>query len=340
MGHIELARWADTVIIAPATANSIARLANGLADDLLSTLCLATEAPIVIAPAMNRVMWSNRVTQRNIEILRADGKLIMGPDSGDQACGETGAGRMTDPEQIIAALLVAKDRQNAGPLQDRHVMVTAGPTWEALDPVRGITNHSSGKMGFAIAQAALEAGARVTLIAGPCSLHAVNGVERVDIVSADDMYQAVHAQIDSVDVFVGVAAVADYRPRNVADQKIKKNEQKMVLDLVRNRDIVASVAALADGPYTVGFAAETNDVIANARKKLLAKNLDLVCANRVGGEEGGFGSDENALTLIDRTGVEELPMGDKLKLAGRLVHSITERLNGQYSTQNPGQSSG
>jgi len=340
MGHIELARWADTVIIAPATANSIARLANGLADDLLSTLCLATEAPIVVAPAMNRVMWSNRVTQRNVDTLRADGKHIVGPDSGDQACGETGAGRMTDPEQIIDAVLAVKGANFADPLRGRHVMVTAGPTWEALDPVRGITNHSSGKMGFAIARAAAEAGARVTLIAGPCTLHAADGVERVDIVSAEDMYEAVHAKIDSVDVFIGVAAVADYRPRNVADQKIKKNEDQMVLDLVRNRDIVASVATLADGPYTVGFAAETNDVIANARKKLMAKNLDLVCANTVGGEEGGFGSDKNALTLIDRTGVEELPMGDKLRLARQLVHSVTERLDGQYSTQNPGQSSG
>jgi len=341
MGHIELARWANMVLIAPASANCIARLAHGLADDLLSTLCLATEAPIAIAPSMNRIMWSNRVTQRNLETLRADGKLIIGPDSGDQACGETGAGRMTEPDQIVdqAAELCKPIASNAN-LVERHVMITAGPTWEALDPVRGITNHSSGKMGYAIAQAAIASGARVTLVSGPCALKAADGVERIDILSAEDMYEAVHAQIDSVDVFIGVAAVADYRPRVVADQKIKKNDQQMVVDLIRNRDILASVAALANGPFTVGFAAETNDVTANARKKLIAKNVDLICANRVGAERGGFGCDENALTLIDHAGVEELPMGNKQQLAEQLIHSITDRLDAQYSAQNPGQSSG
>lgn len=341
MGHIELARWADWVVIAPATAHCLARLANGFADDLLSTLCLATEAPMLLAPAMNRIMWSDVATVRNVDRLRADGKLFIGPGSGDQACGETGAGRMSDPDDIVAQLV--ESIGNLGPgarLNGRHIMITAGPTWEALDPVRGLTNHSSGKMGYAIAAAAHAAGGRVTLVSGPCNLVAPNGVQRIDVESAQSMYDAVHQRISDVDVFIGVAAVADYRPVEVAETKIKKNAESLSVDLVRNPDIVASVAALPRRPFTVGFAAETNDVEANARKKLMSKKLDLVCANRVGDNEGGFGADDNALTLIDRFDIERLPMGDKYRLAVKLIDSIADRLDAKYSAQNPGQSSG
>ncbi len=340
MGHIELARWADAIVIAPATANCLARLANGLADDLLSTLCLATEAPIAIAPSMNRVMWSNVATQRNCQRLRDDGHILIGPDSGDQACGETGAGRMSEPLQIVEQMTELLRPAADDALANRHVMITAGPTWEALDPVRGITNHSSGKMGFAIAAAAAQSGARVTLVAGPCSLPTPAGVHRVDVQSAQSMHDAVHHNIADVDVFIGVAAVADYRPVEVAQQKIKKKGQTMTLELVRNPDIVASVAALERRPFTVGFAAETNDVEANARKKLMAKKIDLICANRVGASRGGFGTDENALTLIDHFNSEQLAMGDKRRLARQLVDSIAERLNAKHSTQSPGRSSG
>lgn len=340
MGHIELARWADAVVIAPATANFLAKLAHGMADDLLSTLCLATEAPIAIAPSMNRVMWSNVPTQRNCQRLREDGRLLIGPDSGDQACGETGAGRMSEPGQIIDQLVDLLKPASNHSLTGRHIMITAGPTWEALDPVRGITNHSSGKMGFAIADAAASYGARVTLVAGPCTLPTPDGVERIDVQSAQSMYEAVHQNIAGVDVFIGVAAVADYRPVEVAQQKIKKSGETMTVQMVRNPDIVASVAALEQRPFTVGFAAETNDVEAHARKKLMAKKIDLICANRVGDSRGGFGADENALTLIDHFNSEALPMGDKRRLAQQLMDSIAARLDAKYSTQNPGRSSG
>jgi len=349
MGHIELARWPDAVVIAPATGDFMARLASGMANDLVSTLCLATSAPIVLAPSMNRVMWSAPATQRNRQRLLDDGHFLVGPDSGDQACGETGAGRMSEPLEIVAAVadLLGGDRtrlNQAGAmpagvhtesgatsalgesaLHGQHVVITAGPTFESIDPVRGITNHSSGKMGFAIAAASAAAGAKVTLIAGPVALPTPTGIERVDVQSAEDMFNAVHARIDNADIFIAVAAVADYRPATVAEQKIKKHADTLTIELVKNPDIVASVAALTDRPYVVGFAAETNDVIVNAKRKLVAKRLDLVCANRVGAATGGFQSDDNALTLIDRNGTEELPFGTKHTLAQRLISAIAQR---------------
>jgi len=335
MGHIELARWPDIVVIAPATGDFMARLAAGIANDLVSTLCLATDAPILLAPSMNRLMWSAPATQRNRQRLIDDGHLLVGPDSGDQACGETGAGRMSEPLDIVDAVAAALDGEQPkvdkaaasgdASLRGQHVMITAGPTFESIDPVRGITNHSSGKMGFAIAAAASAAGARVTLVAGPVALATPDGVDRVDVQSAEDMYNAVHQRIGDVNIFVGVAAVADYRPATVAEQKIKKQADTLTLELIKNPDIIASVASLPDRPYVVGFAAETNDVVANAKRKLVAKRLDLVCANRVGAATGGFASDDNALTLIDRNGTEELPFGTKHRLAGSLIEAIAQR---------------
>lgn len=329
MGHIELARWADVIVIAPATGDFMARLANGMANDLVSTICLATDSPVVLAPAMNRLMWSAPATVRNTQTLINDGRLLVGPGSGDQACGETGAGRMSDPLEIVDAVAgIFKTGELAG----EHVMITAGPTFEAIDPVRGITNHSSGKMGFAIAEAALNAGARVTLIAGPVALATPDGAQRVDVQSASDMHDAVHDAIEDVSIFIAVAAVADYRPATVAEQKIKKHADTLTLELVKNPDIVASVAALNKRPFVVGFAAETNDVAANAKRKLMGKRLDLVCANHVGTSTGGFASDDNALTLIDRNGVEELPFGSKHRLARSLMSAIAQR-RGQGQAQ-------
>ena len=322
MGHIELARWADAIVIAPATGDFMARLANGMANDLVSTICLATDAPIALAPAMNRLMWSAPATVRNTQRLIDDGRILIGPGSGDQACGETGAGRMSDPLEIVDAVV---NLFKTGELAGQHVMITAGPTFESIDPVRGITNHSSGKMGFALAEAAVNAGARVTLVAGPVSLSTPDGVNRIDVQSASDMHAAVHEAIDDVSIFIAVAAVADYRPATVAEQKIKKHADTLTLELVKNPDIVASVAALSNRPFVVGFAAETNDVAANAKRKLIGKRLDLVCANQVGAATGGFAADDNALTLIDRNGIEELPFGSKQRLARSLVSAIARR---------------
>jgi len=324
MGHIELARWADLVLVAPASADFMARLAAGLADDLLATVCLATEAPILLAPAMNRAMWNNAATRENVDRLRDRGIAILGPGRGDQACGETGEGRMLEPTEL-ADDVVARFEGGQGLLAGRKVVVTAGPTREIIDPVRYLTNRSSGKMGFAVARAAHLEGAEVTLIAGPVGLETPPGVDRIDVESAGEMMAAADAAARGADVFIAAAAVADYRPVAPADQKIKKTAESMALDLTRNPDVLASIAAGDDRPFVVGFAAETQDVEANAEAKLKAKNLDMIAANRVG-PGLGFDCDDNRLTILWPGGREELPPGDKRDLARRLVQLIAEHI--------------
>ena len=324
MDHIELARWADVVLVAPASANLIAKLAHGRADDLLSTVCLATAAPLALAPAMNRQMWDNAATQTNLATLKQHGAHVFGPAAGAQACGEVGRGRMLEPAELVA---LTTELFATGVLHGLNVVVTAGPTWEAIDPVRGISNRSSGKMGYAVAQAAAEAGARVTLISGPTALTPPERVQTLRVTSAQDMYDAVHAHINDADIFIGVAAVADYRPARVATDKIKKHADRMTLDLVKTPDILASVAALKDAPFTVGFAAETADLEAQARAKLSAKGVDLIAANRVGAGALGFESDTNTLLLIDASGVTALPELHKSQLARRLIQYIANLYN-------------
>jgi phosphopantothenoylcysteine decarboxylase/phosphopantothenate--cysteine ligase len=323
MGHIELARWAELVLIAPASADLIARLAGGRADDLLTTLCLATEAPIVIAPAMNRVMWANKATQANVDVLVARGVRILGPASGNQACGEIGAGRMWEPNLLAASLL--EPPVNAGLLAGVNLVITAGPTRERIDPVRYLTNRSSGKMGFAIAAAAREAGAHVTLVTGPVHLPTPTGVTRINVESAREMYAAVHRHIADADVFIAAAAVADYQPVKVAKQKIKKDGGALKLDLEPAPDIIKSVAEMAKRPLVVGFAAETNDVEQNARAKLKRKNLDMIAANQVG-EGLAFDCDDNALTVLWPGGKLEVARAPKLQVARELIALIAKRL--------------
>ncbi len=318
MSHIELARWADVVLIAPATAEVMARIVSGGAPDLLSTICLATEAPIALAPAMNHVMWSNPATQANRQILEERGIHLLGPGIGSQACGETGAGRMLEPDVIAAAVFSLTGAKGNGLLEGRKVVVTAGPTREAIDPVRYITNRSSGKMGYAIASAAAAQGADVVLISGPVSISAPPGVDIVNVESAEDMYTAAHDAITDADIFIAAAAVADYRPANLADQKIKKNDEAMNLHLVRCPDILASVAALDGAPFTVGFAAETENVIDYARGKLEKKKLDMIVANRVG-KDCGFDCDDNAATVLWRGGERSFPNSSKVDLARHLI---------------------
>lgn len=322
MGHIDLARWAELVVIAPATANVIARLAHGLADDLLTTLCITTEAPLAVAPAMNQQMWASPATRANVATLEDRGVSILGPGEGDQACGETGPGRMLEPVDLLREIHALF---GSGVLAGKRVVITAGPTWEAIDPVRGITNHSSGKMGYAVARAAARAGARVTLISGPTGLPAPPGVDLIPVLSAREMHDAALAACEAASVFIGVAAVADYRPEHVEAQKIKKSEDRMQIRLVKNPDILADVAALPDGPFTVGFAAETEKVEQHAREKLLRKNVDLIAANDVSGD-AGFGSDDNSLMLIDREGVQRLGRASKLDLAQRLIEHVAAKL--------------
>jgi len=328
MSHIELARWADQIIVAPATADFIARLATGLADDLLSTLCLATQAQIAIAPAMNHVMWDNPATQENIATLRDRGVDILGPDTGSQACGETGPGRMVEPEALLRWLTGQTDDQL---LTGLSVLVTAGPTWEALDPVRGLTNQSSGKMGYAVAIAALKAGAKVNLISGPTALSSPPGVPTCRVTTALDMLSAVDAQVSDVDIFVSVAAVSDYRPEAHQTQKIKKHAASFNLELVRNPDILATVAGRSSPPFTVGFAAETDEPVAQARRKLEAKKVDLMVANQVGGENSPFGRDDNALILVESQSETDLGRGSKQALAQCLVREIASRYHAKYS---------
>jgi phosphopantothenoylcysteine decarboxylase/phosphopantothenate--cysteine ligase len=323
MSHIELARWADFVIIAPATADFIARLATGQADDLLTTLCLATSAPIALAPAMNRLMWSNAATQANVATLAARGIHVWGPGEGDQACGEVGAGRMLEPTQLAANVVNAI--APSGPLAGKRLLLTAGPTRERIDPVRFISNRSSGKMGFALAAAAREAGADVTIVCGPVTLAPPPGIKRIDVESAADMLNAVMKNIDGVDIFVATAAVADYRPANPVECKIKKTSESMDLKMERTVDILATVAARvgAARPFVVGFAAETDSVEQYARQKLLKKNLDMIAANEVGHDKV-FEKDDNALLVLWRDGRRELPHAPKVALARDLVTLIAE----------------
>jgi len=325
MGHIELARWADAMLIAPATADIIARLAAGRADDLLTTVALATPAPLWVAPAMNQQMWANPATTANIERLKERQIRITGPDAGEQACGDVGPGRLLDPEEIVQALAKSFDLQG---LAGRRGVVTAGPTREAIDPVRYISNHSSGKMGFAIARAAAEAGAHCVLIAGPVNLLTPEGVIRVDVESADAMMSAVEEQLSGgIDLFIAAAAVADYKPLTAAEQKIKKSSDTMTLQLVKNPDIVSHVANSDQRPaVVVGFAAETEKVLDHARDKLERKGLDAIVANDVSRADIGFNSDNNAVTIINRASVNTIPPASKQVVAQKLIDEFSQML--------------
>lgn len=324
MSHIELARWADVIVIAPATAEVMARIVSGGAPDLLTTICLATEAPIALAPAMNHVMWSNPATQSNRKVLEERGIHILGPGVGSQACGETGAGRMLEPDTIAAAVFDLAVGKGEGLLAGKKVVVTAGPTREPIDPVRYITNRSSGKMGYAMARAAAAQGAEVTLVSGPVSLPAPHGIEVRNVTTAEDMYEATHACIDDADIFIAAAAVADYRPASLREQKIKKNDESMSIDLVRCPDILASVAALESGPFTVGFAAETEKVEDYARSKLERKKLDMIVANRVG-DDCGFDRDDNTVSVFWGDGQQGFPEASKTELARDLIELVARR---------------
>ncbi|MDG4812590.1 bifunctional phosphopantothenoylcysteine decarboxylase/phosphopantothenate--cysteine ligase CoaBC [Hydrogenovibrio sp. 3SP14C1] len=332
MGHIELARWADLVVIAPCSAETVAKLRMGRADDLLMTLCLATDRPMMLAPAMNRLMWSNDATQENIAMLQQRGMEIIAPAEGEQACGEVGAGRMPEPEAIFAQAerYVAEQQKNAQAWAElspfwrgKHLLITAGPTFEDLDPVRFIGNRSSGKMGFAIAEVAHKLGAQVTLIAGPVVLNSSPDISRVNVRSAQQMFEAVQSRYAKQDVFISAAAVADFRPAKQSIQKIKKttDQEEMTLQLVKNPDIVAWVAQQENKPFVVGFAAETEDVLSYAQSKLKRKQLDMICANQVGGNLG-FESEQNALTLITRDTVEALTASNKKQQALELLKFI------------------
>lgn len=332
MSHIELARWAEAVLVAPASADFLARLAQGRGDDLLTTVCLASGAPLAVAPAMNQQMWRNAATEANVATLRARHVRVFGPAEGSQACGDVGPGRMLEPNELVELTAGLFD---TGAFDGLRVLITAGPTWEALDPVRGLTNKSSGKMGYAVAAAAVEAGARVTLVSGPVNLVPPERVTFVPVVSAQEMHDAVHEHVRAADIFIGVAAVADYRPATVANDKIKKTAERLTVELVRNPDILASVATLPNAPFTVGFAAETGNLETAARDKLAAKKVDLICANLVAGSEGGFGADENRLWLVDRDGVTELPLAAKTRLARDLISHIATRFHAKNRSQNP-----
>jgi len=323
MSHIELARWADVVLIAPATAEVMARIVSGGAPDLLTTICLATQAPIALAPAMNHVMWNNPATQANRAVLEERGIHILGPGIGSQACGEEGAGRMLEPDVIAATVFNLTRGKGEGLLEGRKVIVTAGPTREAIDPVRYITNRSSGKMGYAVASAAAAQGANVVLISGPVNLPEPSGVDVVKVESAEEMYAATHDAIDETDIFIAAAAVADYRPTDVVQQKIKKNDEAMTLDLTGCPDILASVAALDAAPFTMGFAAETENLVAYARGKLEKKKLDMIVANRVG-RDCGFDRDDNAVTVLWHDGEKSYPTSSKVDLARQLIELAAE----------------
>ncbi|RLV58966.1 bifunctional phosphopantothenoylcysteine decarboxylase/phosphopantothenate--cysteine ligase CoaBC [Parashewanella curva] len=327
MGHIELARWADLIIIAPATANFIARLTAGMADELITTLCIATESPVAICPAMNQQMYRHVATQENLTTLKTRHVNIWGPASGSQACGEVGPGRMLEPLEITALAQNFFNDSQPQPLQGKKIMITAGPTREAIDPVRYLSNHSSGKMGYAIAHAAQALGANVTLVSGPVSLSTPDKVKRVDVNSAEDMLNAVMSDIDHQDIFIGCAAVADYKVEQVATDKIKKSAEHMQLRLARNPDILATVASLDNKPFTVGFAAETSNVIEYAQGKLERKNLDMIAANDVAIQGQGFNADNNALHVLWSGGQHNLPTATKTELARQLLQLIIERMD-------------
>ena len=333
MGHIELARWADMIVIAPATANFIARLSNGLADDLLSALCLATTAPLLVAPAMNQQMWQNPATQENIARLQDRGITLLGPASGAQACGETGPGRLLEPDEIVPAIIAA-GRTNT--LTGVSVMVSAGPTREFIDPVRYLSNRSSGKMGYAVARAAEEAGASVTLVSGPVALTPPARVRVIEVVSAGQMHDSILKEAESCDIFISAAAVADYRSRETVLQKMKKQDSGILLRLEKTPDILSEVATLANPPFTVGFAAETEYLADNAKQKLANKKLDMIAANQVG-DGLGFDSDENALDVYWPGGSQSLGTASKEKLARQLMEIIVARYRekSQEQSQKP-----
>tara|TARA_R110002049_G_scaffold30729_9_gene105100 strand:+ start:19654 stop:20904 length:1251 start_codon:yes stop_codon:yes gene_type:complete len=333
MSHIELARWADVVLIAPATAEIMARLASGAASDLLTTLCLATESPLAIAPAMNHVMWNNPAVQANCKTLAERGVVIIGPDSGSQACGETGAGRMTDPDEIAERVFsrALRPRAGEGRLAGKTVMVTAGPTREPIDPVRYITNRSSGKMGYAMARAAQAEGARVILVSGPVNLAEPRDIEVLHVLTAEQMYAATLERIADIDIFIAAAAVSDYRPLVEETRKIKKDAAETSIALTRSKDILASVAALAAAPFTVGFAAETHDVREYALSKLQRKKLDMIIANKVGAD-CGFDCDENSVDVYWQKGSKSFPVSDKSTLAGELIALVAERYEDERGT--------
>lgn len=361
MGHIELARWADTVVIAPATANAVAKLAHGQADDLLTTLCLATTAALAIAPAMNVRMWQHPATTANVACLAERGAHLLGPAEGEQACGEYGPGRMLEPADICARLAritpgesirrphtasgtdeTPDPAHTAGMSTSRlsgvNVLITAGPTREPIDPVRYISNRSSGKQGYALAAEAARMGASVTLVSGPTALPIPAGVKRIDVLSADDMQAAVRTNLPTADLFIGVAAVADYRVAAIADEKIKKTaatKDGISIDLVPNPDIIAGVAALTNGPVTVGFAAETHKGLEHARSKLERKNLDMIALNDVSDSRIGFASNENALTLLWADGEQQVPMQDKAAIARALLNKVAELFHSELSGHSP-----
>lgn len=317
MAHIDLSRQADLILIAPASADFMARVVHGMADDLLATMVLARDCPLLMAPAMNRQMWENPATQRNVMQLQADGVQMLGPASGEQACGEVGVGRMLEPEEILEEVIAFFSPKV---LTGKRVLITAGPTFEAIDPVRGITNLSSGRMGYAVARAARQAGAEVTLVSGPVGLDAPRGVARVSVLSALDMHAAVMARVATADIFIGVAAVADYRVANAADHKLKKDAGGIPpIELIENPDILAEVAALADAPFCVGFAAESRNLEAYAQAKRRKKNIPLIAGNLI---QDGFGGDDNRLVLFDAAGVHPLPPGPKSLLSRQLVEHI------------------
>jgi phosphopantothenoylcysteine decarboxylase/phosphopantothenate--cysteine ligase len=321
MGHIEIARWA-------ASADFIARIAGGMASDLLAAVCLATSAPVILVPAMNQGMWRKSATQRNIATLKADGVTILGPASGEQACGDVGPGRMLEPGEIISHLTHSGQTKA---LDGTNVTITAGPTWEALDPIRGLSNHSSGKMGYAVAEAAAAAGATVTLVSGPTALDPPPGIQYRSVRSAEEMLAAVEQDIEACDVFIGVAAVADYRPAQSENSKIKKHAESVTLELVRNPDILARVAQQPKRPFTVGFAAETDHPIAYAREKLHNKGLDLIAVNQIDEANNPFGSDQNRLVLISKTDEVDLGRDNKTALAEQLISEIAHRYHDPHS---------
>lgn len=321
MGHIELARWADLILIAPATADSMARLAGGQADDLLTTLVLAAAAPIAIAPAMNQGMWSNQGTQTNLQTLGERGVHVFGPAAGEQACGDVGFGRMLEP---LAILQACADLFEVGQLAGKHVVITGGPTREPLDPVRFLSNHSSGKMAYALAQEAASAGAKVTLVSGPVNLQKPDRVDRIDVTTAAEMLSACLDAVSDADIFIGVAAVADYRPVTTETNKIKKNSDQIELVLIRNPDIISEISKLPKRPFVVGFAAETENIVDNGIQKLEKKNLDLLFANNA---TETFNSDTIAVTAISKQGCQEFPVTNKNVAARNMLHLISERLN-------------
>ncbi len=325
MPHIELSRQADAILIAPASADFMAKLVHGNADDLLSTLCLARECPLLVAPAMNRQMWENTATQRNVQQLQADGIAILGPDSGEQACGETGLGRMSEPEDLLEMLMAF---QQPKLLKGKHILITAGPTVEAIDPVRAITNFSSGKMGYAIAGMARAMGAEVTLVSGPTQLKPPSQVGLVNVISAAQMLDAVMQRVREQDIFIGVAAVADYRPAQPSTRKIKKSEQSLTMELIPNKDILAEVASLPQAPFCVGFAAESENLLQHAETKRKKKGLPLLVANLV---QESMEQDDASVVLLDDAGNHPLPRAEKNRIAQQLLQHIASMLDQQSS---------